>query len=233
MVDEKAKAWEQFNRNIVLGNYPQWPNEVLLKIVFGSYLKNRIPLREGMRILDVGCGFGNNLLPFLIKGYDCCGVEITEDMAQQTKEILEQRGFKADIRFGSNRNIPFEDQSFDLLLSINVIHYEAQQDLVEQALKEYHRVLKTGGHLILFTVGPQHLIIKKAQCIKPHCYKIQDFDFRDGSVFYCFDTEEFLSQSLKPLFQNIETGNVTEKLMIRPLDFLIAVGQRSNSYGPS
>lgn len=230
MIDEKAKAWEQFNRSKANTQYPQWPNEALLKIVFGRYLKNRISLQENMCILDVGCGFGNNLLPFLIRGYDCCGVEVTESMASQTKEILQERGFKADIRFGSNRKIPFKDASFDLVLSMSTIHYEAQEDLVTEALKEFRRVLKNNGHLIVFTTGPEHTIIKRAQKIAPHRYKIQNYDFRDGTVFYCFETEAFLHKSLEPLFENIETGHVTEKLMTHPLDFLIAVAQKKETH---
>ena len=229
MRDNRAKAWGHAHKKAVAsGNYSQWPNEAMLRIAFGRYLKNKIKIVKGMKVMDVGCGSGNNLLPFLFKGCKGYGVEVTSSSAKLAEKFLRTRGFKTDMRVGNNRNLPFDNNSFDLLLSINTLHYEAEWPLVDEALKEFQRVLKKGGHLILFTVGPRHTVIKKAKRVQPFCYKVQNFDFRDGTQFYCFETEKNLRKALDPLFENVETGQVTEKLMTCPLDFLIAVGQKEN-----
>jgi len=222
----QMQAWEQFNANQAKANYPQWPNEAMLKMVFGSYLKHRISLTPETRVLDVGCGFGNNLLPFLVRGLRCSGTEVTEDMAAQTKGILKERGFDADIRFGTNRQLPFADGSFDLLLSMNVIHYEASRQNVEAAFAEYARVLDTGGRLVLMTVGPTHAILKEAKVIEPHVYEIRNYDFRDGSRFYAFDCDECLQKCLEKDFKNVETGRVQESLMTVNLDFWAASAEK-------
>lgn len=46
--------------------YPKWHNEVMLKILFGGsdYLKSPFRPQPEWRVLDVGCGFANNLVPF-------------------------------------------------------------------------------------------------------------------------------------------------------------------------
>lgn len=221
----QAKAWEIFNSNKIKDNFPVWPNEVMVKLVFGNYLKNKIHLDATTQVLDVGCGFGNNLLPFLTKGCACSGVEVTSAMAMQTQQILKKRGFPTTILEGNNRKIPFANNSFDLLLSINTIHYEASYEDIQRAFKEYKRVLVKGGRLVLITVGPDHSIIKQAKPVGPHRYLIQDYDFRDGTRFFCFETQEYLKGSLDKAFAHTETGKVTEQLMKYDLDFLIAAAE--------
>lgn len=221
----QAKAWEIFNNNKSKSNFPIWPNETMVKLVFGNYLERKIHINEGIRVLDVGCGFGNNLLPFLAKGCLCYGVEVTAPMATQTQQILQERGFLTQILEGNNRKIPFADNSFDLLLSVNTIHYETSLENIQNAFKEFKRVLTNTGRLVLMTVGPNHSIIKRAKLVQPHKYLIQDFDFRDGTHFFCFETSEYLKKFMNKTFIYVETGRVTELLMNYDLDFLIAVAE--------
>lgn len=225
MSHHQAKQWEVFNEGQAKKHYPQWPNEAMVKLIFGDYLNNKIALKEQARILDIGCGFGNNLLPFLVRGYDCYGTEVTAPMAAQTALLLKERGFTADVREGSNRSLPFESDFFDLVLSINVIHYEGQLDFFQSALNEYKRVLKNNGHLVMLTVGPEHTIIQRAKREGPYRYRIQDYDFRDGTFFYCFEKLENLRQCVSETFSRVETGRVTEQLMKYTLDFFVAAGQ--------
>lgn len=225
MLNTEAKQWEAFNARKVQTNYPQWPNEAMLKIIFGNYLEHKITITEGSRVLDIGCGFGNNLLPFLKKGCACFATEVTAPMAAQTKQILKEQGYSVDAREGTNARLPFEDKYFDLILSINVIHYEGEDGKIQAALKEYRRVLKDHGSMLMLTVGPEHTIIKKAKKEDHRRYRIQDHDFRDGTYFYCFEDLQRLKENVEQYFVQVEVGRVTERLMKYDLDFFIAVGR--------
>lgn len=204
--------------------YPKWPNEVMLKTVFGkSYLKHPLAIRPGMRVLDVGCFFANNLVPFADAGCECHGVDLSQDMVDIAQKVLNERGFPAQIKVGSNRKLPYDDDHFDLLLSINTLHYEGSEDNIRSALGEFRRVLRPGGALYLSTVGPGHEIFRRAVVLGGHRYRIKDFDFRDGEEFFFFDNERYVSHYCSEFFPDVETGRVTERLMQFPLDFLIAV----------
>ena len=73
------KEWaEELKRESDRNNYPQWPNEVMLKVLFGSYLKNKFILQENADVLDIGCFFGNNFFVNVEVG------EITEQLMKQT-----------------------------------------------------------------------------------------------------------------------------------------------------
>ena len=218
---KELKNWEKFHTNRLNTNFPIWPNEILLKILFGNYLSKKIKLPKNSNILDVGCGFGNNLLPFKDFNFNLFGTEVTKKTALISKKILNDKGIVSDIKKGTNQSLPFKNNFFDLLISINVLHYEKNLNGINKSLKEYKRVLKNNGNIIIFTVGPKHLIYKKAKSLDNHVYEIHDWDFRNNSKYFYFDNEKYLELYMKKFFKAIEIGRVTEKLMKKPLDFLI------------
>jgi len=225
MSDDKQR-WEEFHKDRVGANYPRWPNEFMLKTIFGSYLKEPVRLPERAKVLDVGCGFGNNLLPFLDRGHECSGVEITAAIAELSQQLLADRGYTARILEGGNRRLPFPDAEFDLLLSLNVLHYESTEPAIEAALREYARVLKPGATLLLMTVGPRHEIYERATPLGGHQYRIANYDFRNGEQYFYFDNTKYLERYLTPGFERIELGRSTEELFTTTVDFLVSVARR-------
>ncbi len=223
-MNKSEDKWTNFHLDKVKDNYPAWPVEAMVKVLFGDYLAGVKPkFNAETKVLDIGCGFGNNLLPFLVKGCKGYGIEISEEIANLTQNILIKRGFtNAVIKKGNNQSIPFGDKEFDLLISNNVIHYEKDEANYLKALNEYSRVLKSGGCLFLMTVGPGHDIYQKAKVVGPHQFQIQDYDFRNGEQFFYLSNLKYLKYYLDKYFVDIELGQVTEKLMKNNLDFLIA-----------
>jgi SAM-dependent methyltransferase len=226
MNNVQIKKWSNFYNQLVSKDYPKYPNETILKLFFGSYLKQKPVCEKGMKILDVGCGFGQNFRPFLDKEMDCYGVEIEQGICDLTNEIYKSNGMVVDVRNGHNRSLPFNDGFFDYVISINAIHYESDETLMKDAIKEHARVLKKGGKFFLITVGPDHSIYKKAKCLGNHRYEIQDYDFRNGNIYFYFDNLKYLESYLKNDFSDIELGRITESYMQMPLDFLIAVATK-------
>lgn len=226
MSENDDGGWnEEIRREKAAQKFPKWPNEVMLKVLFGGtdYLKSPYKPSPSWRVLDVGCGFANNLVPFADIGCECHGVDIHPEMAATVQQVMDERGFRTKIQAGSNRSLPFPDGYFDLLLSINTLHYEGNGENIEAAFAEFRRVLKPGGGLYLSTVGPEHEIYRRAEMLGDHRYRVRNFDFRDGEQMFFFDNERYLRHFCEKSFADVETGRVTEKLMNLPLDFLIAL----------
>jgi SAM-dependent methyltransferase len=225
-MNREAQQWEAFHLDRAAAGHPRWPNEAMVRTVFGRCLREPIALPDQAQVLDVGCGFGNNLLPFLDRGHACCGVEITDAIASLAEQLLRSRGYHATIRQGGNRHIPFDDGRFDLLLSLNVLHYEKEAPAIAAALAEYARVLKDGGAALIITVAPRHDIYVRAEPLGDHRYRIANYDFRDGEQYFYFDDPADLEATLAPLFDRIEIGRVTEQLFTMTFDFFIAVARK-------
>jgi len=94
-------------------------------------------------ILDVGCGKGFMLFDMLqlIPGVKVAGVDIS---AYAVENALEELG--NHIQVADARELPFEDKSFDYVISINTIHNLERSDLII-ALKEIERVAKKGSFI--------------------------------------------------------------------------------------
>ena len=197
----------------------------MVKTLFGgsNYLKEPYKPESDWRVLDVGCGFANNLVPFADLGCECHGVDLHPQIAQRAKAVMDERGYDAQFDVGTNRSLPFADAHFDLLLSINTLHYEGSDQNIGLALKEFRRVLKPGGGAYISTVGPQHEICRRAAVLGNHRYRVQNYDFRDGQQFFFFDSKRYLQHYCEREFDNVETAQVTENLFKLPLDFLIAL----------
>ena len=66
--DLKEKWTKENSMDTSRGNSipPSYPNEIMIKTFSsGAYSSNFLPLEAGQKVLDVGCGFANNLVYFL------------------------------------------------------------------------------------------------------------------------------------------------------------------------
>ena len=149
-------------------------------------------------------------------------MEIHPDMVSNTQAVLDRRDLHANIKLGVNNELPYKDNNFDALLSINAIHYESSETEILKSLNEFRRVLKPGGILYISTVGPCHDIRQRADSLGNHRYRVRDWDFRDGQEFYFFEDNKHIEAVCGQIFSDVESGLVTERLMTVDLEFIVA-----------
>lgn len=105
-----------------------------------------IPKEPNMRILDLGCGHGHVFSYLREKeGKDAYGLDINVNS-------LKHQNLKGYFVCGDAHNIPFRDNSLDVVLAFELVEHLREP---EKSLKEIRRVLKKGGILLLTTPTPK------------------------------------------------------------------------------
>lgn len=104
----------------------------------------------GSRLLDAGCGTGGFLRWILDKGAfaDTAGV----DIAISALELARRRVPEAELHAARLTSLPFDDSSFRVVVSHDVLQHVPEDD-VHESLVELQRVLEPGGTLLLRTNG--------------------------------------------------------------------------------
>lgn len=104
---------------------------------------NHYGLQAGMRVLDVGCGkaFLLHDLQQLVPGLEVCGVDVSEYAINHSLESV--RPF---LQVCSAVSLPFANQQFDFVYSINTLHNLMNFEL-DQALREMSRVSRGASYL--------------------------------------------------------------------------------------
>jgi SAM-dependent methyltransferase len=97
-------------------------------------------------VLDVGCGTGLLATRLAHAGYKVTGVDPSEGML----EVLAGRTPKVDSVRASGTSLPFQDDTFDLVLSVAVMHHIADAEDVRQTLSEMVRVAKPAGRILVW-----------------------------------------------------------------------------------
>jgi ubiquinone/menaquinone biosynthesis C-methylase UbiE len=115
--------------------------------------------RDGMRILDVGCGLGGTI-DYVNEHYTGCelvGVNIDERQIARARQTVLPRGTNT-VRFvqGDACALPLGDAAFDVVLAVECIfHFPSRKTFFEEA----RRVLRLGGTLAVsdFTLHPDRM----------------------------------------------------------------------------
>ena len=96
-------------------------------------------------VLEIGCGTGL-MFPHYKKGVRLTGIEPDEDFLRLVEERAKISEAEISIRIERGESLPFEDGSFDAVVSSLVL---CSVQSVEQSLSEIKRVLRASGQLRL------------------------------------------------------------------------------------
>ncbi|MEW6264290.1 MAG: class I SAM-dependent methyltransferase [Thermodesulfobacteriota bacterium] len=113
--------------------------------VVAEGLARHYQLQPGDRVLDVGCGKAFLLyeLTQVVPGLDVAGIDISAYGIEHAKEEV-----RPWLKVADAKELPFEDKSFDLVISINALHNLYCYDL-EKALREMERVGRKNKYLVV------------------------------------------------------------------------------------
>jgi ubiquinone/menaquinone biosynthesis C-methylase UbiE len=113
------------------------------------WLKTTIPHIQGPRVLEVSFGTGYLLTQYAAH-FETYGIDYNEKFVEMLEKKLIKKGISAVIRQGDVQALPYEDDFFDSI--VNTMSFTGYPD-GEKAMSEMHRVLKTGGKLIMVDVN--------------------------------------------------------------------------------
>ncbi|MDO8619165.1 MAG: class I SAM-dependent methyltransferase [Candidatus Daviesbacteria bacterium] len=109
------------------------------KSLLDTYLSKNLA-EKNLKILDAGCGPGA-MLPMLASYGDVIGVDISD-------EALKYAQMRGKVKKGNILDLDFADETFDLVVCMDVLYHTWVEDEAK-ALREFNRVLKKGGILLV------------------------------------------------------------------------------------
>ncbi len=100
---------------------------------------------KGKRILEIGLGYGTLGQKLAESAAEYVGVDISMGPVEMMNHRIGMHGLRGSATKASAHQLPFEDESFDAVVSIGVFHHTGN---VEKCVGESRRVLKPGGRLL-------------------------------------------------------------------------------------
>jgi ubiquinone/menaquinone biosynthesis C-methylase UbiE len=142
--DAIRKSWDQ--SSVLYDNCPgHGIGTEEEKVAWKQELMKNLPESQ-LRILDVGCGTGAMGLLFAELGHQVTAVDISESMLSKAREKAYAQKLSIELLTGDAEILPFCDRSFDVAVNRHLLWTLPHP---ETALKEWHRVLQTGGVVLI------------------------------------------------------------------------------------
>lgn len=128
------------NRKINYGGYKFIPGRWA---PVAEYMMREYDLKKGDKILDIGCGKGFQLkeLQNLIPGIEVFGLDISQYAIDNAHPDI-----KDNIKLGCASELPYDDNEFDYVFSLNTLH-NLKIDKLFAAINEVNRVSKNNKYI--------------------------------------------------------------------------------------
>jgi SAM-dependent methyltransferase len=155
--------------------------------LFDQLLRGRI--RQGMRVLDAGCGSGRNIVYLLRTGYDVSGADADPAAIHAVRRLAQ--ALAPHLSADNFRSEPIErmtfPDAFDVVISSAVLHFAAEDQQFDAMLRGTWRLVKPGGMLfcrLASSIGIEDQLerVQGRRCLLP-----------DGSERYLVDESLLMS----------------------------------------
>jgi len=106
---------------------------------------NMFDFRE-KKVLEVGCGIGNDLLEIARRGGIVTGIDLSPSSLALAKKNFQLFKYKGFFKTDDAENLSFKPKSFDFVYSMGVLHHTPD---TAKTIKELYRVLMPGGQAVV------------------------------------------------------------------------------------
>lgn len=160
---------------------PVYPSEPVVRFVARRLGALEAPPTTPADVLDIGCGAGRHCLLAARAGHHVTATDISSEGLDHASERLAAEGLSADLRVADMRNLPFEDESFDAVISYGVFNYGSEADF-RGAVGEALRVLRHGGWLLVVTRTTDDDRFHRGRRIEPRTVEVIEPDTNERSM---------------------------------------------------
>jgi SAM-dependent methyltransferase len=135
------------------GDYPSMVETFLLPL--GPTLVEACGIESGQRVLDVACGTGNASIPAAKTGAEVTASDLTPELFDAGRERAKAEGVELEWVEADAENLPFEDESYDVVMSSIGAMFAPQHQAVADELV---RVCRPGGTIGMLNWTPEGMI---------------------------------------------------------------------------
>lgn len=144
---ETTKRWDEVYSQKYMTMW--YPNEDIIRfcalLIQKKLTHDKYEVKRKVeRVLDLGCGNGRHAIYFAGQGMKASGVDISEHAVEWAKAWAAREGLEIDFRVADITALPYEDSSFDVVVSHGVLDH-VPLEVATRAAHEVHRVLKPVG----------------------------------------------------------------------------------------
>ena len=135
------------------GDYPSMVETFLLPL--GPKLVDACGIEAGMKVLDVAAGTGNASIPAAERGASVTASDLTPELLEAGRGRAESKGLELEWVTADAENLPFDDESFDVVMSsIGAMFAPHHQDVADELV----RVCRPGGTIGMLNWTPEGMI---------------------------------------------------------------------------
>lgn len=198
------QSWEAIYRQQEREKYP---SESVIRFMARNYYGLRS--RSDVRILDLGCGSGNNLWYLAQEGFSAYGIDGSETAISRAKQRLHSQGLEAHLQVVDFISIPYPDEYFDVVIDKQSVQHNTWQYVV-RTVSEVHRVLCPGGRLLSLMLSVEcseyvdRLRYGGEEIERHTVVGLRDCAFEGVRVVHFFDEEEI--RTLMSPFDEVYIG---------------------------
>lgn len=135
------------------GDYPSMVETFLLPL--GPTLVDACGIGKGVRVLDVAAGTGNASIPAAERGAEVIASDLTPELLDAGRARAESQGIELEWVVADAENLPFDDESFDVVMSsIGAMFAPRHQAVADELV----RVCRPGGKIGLLSWTPEGML---------------------------------------------------------------------------
>ena len=186
-------------------HFNDYPFDILVSIIAHRFYKIPLEKRKDIRILDLGCGAGNNSKFLSEKGFSVYGVDGSKSAIDYCRRKFKTLNLEGTFEVADFTNLPFNDSFFDCVIDRESLCANTG-NVIRKVINDVYDKLKPNGVFLSFMYNEDHPDIKYGEKLEGATYhKFTAGSFQDIGKLHVTNIEE-----IREFFKKFKILSITQ-----------------------